>query len=713
MQHARRCCCCCGQRRRLFRTHNILVVVAILCLLRAAVVLFEALDARSMATATLTTAPSAAGVAAVSPIHEAPGGRVAASPPPRSSVLVPCTAQNATALVRLAQRQAPCIRVLTFYRPASLSRLLDQLNRLQFGTEDGNVELLISIDAPKNPSDTHHRWQWQESIKVARNFTFVHGTKSVHLQTSHVGLVRQWLHAWQPELDSADEREACVILEDDVLPSRLAWIWLQKALDAYRGALGMRVASLAWQRPTLVPARASSRGIGRMPPGDMGEEGRPFLYRLLSTWGFVALRNSWIEFRRWIEKRHVHATPVVTFEGSELLPVIWSKRRKGTMWSIWFMGFMDERNLYTLYAHLPGNKTLCANMREPGLGYKKALGQDFPLADNLHDPSLSSFPPFETLSAYDWDARRVSASSGPAHPQSSVSLRTEPRQPAFVHRQHEPDKEMAICTLATEGALPELELLLWTLRLFQPFSYVYIAADEAVAGRLHNASAQDLLWLPESLVVVPMIDGDVVQALSLGRKVMEAHGLWHRFQMAKVAILKKAFQDGFRSALYLDADSFLLAPLPSMGLDVLGLSPHLCRSDLEQRFGMWNGGSVFVRNTAVLDAWLDVAGRARSTCCKDQTALEELAGLFPHFSLHPGLNFGWYQLIGSYTRERKDQHRHLQCMTTAGDGCRRVYFKGRQVISMHLHLSKYPKISSHLRKVLRECEHPLSGSWWL
>jgi len=363
-----------------------------------------------------------------------------------------------------------------------------------------------------------------------------------------------------------------------------------------------------------------------------------------------------------------------------------------------------------------GNKTLCANMREAGLGYKKALGQDFPLADDPHDPILSNFPRFETLNAYDWDARRVMASSQPALGQASVPLQTRPKQPALADPQPGTDKtaqkQMAICTLATDQSLPELELLLWTLRLFQPLTCVYIAADRAVAGRLQNASDQDLHRLPEKLVVVPMFDDQVVQALSLGRKVMEAHGLWHRFQLAKVAILKKAFQDGFQSALFLDADSFLLAPLPSMGLQVLGLSPHLCRSDLEQRFGMWNGGSVFVRSVAVLDAWLDAARRARSTCCKDQTALEELAGLFPHFSLHPGLNLGWYQLIRSYTRERKDQHQHLKCMATASGGCRRVYFKGRQVISMHLHLSKFPKIVSHLRKVLRQCEHPLSGSAW-
>ena len=61
------------------------------------------------------------------------------------------------------------------------------------------------------------------------------------------------------------------------------------------------VASIGWQRPTLVPVSAAASAAadaaagrprsarGRMPP--KWRDGAPFLYRLPSTWGFVALRR--------------------------------------------------------------------------------------------------------------------------------------------------------------------------------------------------------------------------------------------------------------------------------------------------------------------------------------------------------------------------------------------------------------------------------------
>ena len=82
------------------------------------------------------------------------------------------------------------------------------------------------------------------------------------------------------------------------------------------------------------------------------------------------------------------------------------------------------------------------------------------------------------------------------------------------------------------------------------------------------------------------------------------------------------------AALFLDCDILLLAPLPPMGDAPLGLI-RLQRTNarMSTLYGRYNGGCVFVREAAVLDAW---SRASRNTsyhpCCRDRPGRARPAG---------------------------------------------------------------------------------------
>lgn len=295
----------------------------------------------------------------------------------------------------------PCIHVLAFDRPASLQQLLNQLNDLDYGSSRGRIWLHISIDRPARVKTAAPRWNLvQHSLALANNFSFAAGCKTVRMRRHHAGLTGQWLHSWRPDKDTRDYHRACVLLEDDNVPSRYAWQWTMNALQAYGNETD--IASFAWNRPTLV-ASQTSRTSGRMPPP--GPDQNPFLYKLMSTWGFVALRRSWMCFLRWSETS-MHLAEKVLHNGSLIQPEVWYARKpQGRVWSVHFIRFMDIHGLFTLYPNINARRALCANTRAAGLNFNRNLGPEFaPLRPGDSLLALTSFPPAHKLRYYDWNA---------------------------------------------------------------------------------------------------------------------------------------------------------------------------------------------------------------------------------------------------------------------------------------------------------------------
>ena len=314
-----------------------------------------------------------------------------------------------------AEQRTPCIAVMAFDRPSSLEALLGHLNGMDYGPSKGSVVLRIGIDFPEDGAPPHVHASRNATVEVARAFAqgggFVGGRVELFAREAHGGMVRGWLDAWDPDRHA---HPACVLLEDDLVPSRFAWRWTLGALGAYAAQLPT-LGSMSWQRQTL--DAASGMKERRMPPRGTG----PYLYKLLGTWGFVALADSWSCFRRWHHRWRDagSAPPPVKHAGRLIVTEGWAKqKREGQMWSHWWTRFAEERGLYTLYVNVADARgrprTLCANTRVAGMNYRGTKASlDFQPLESVEkdDQGVGAFPPFESLAAYGWDARAAPSGS--------------------------------------------------------------------------------------------------------------------------------------------------------------------------------------------------------------------------------------------------------------------------------------------------------------
>jgi hypothetical protein len=339
----------------------------------------------------------------------------------------------------LPHETTPCIHVLSFDRPHSLRRLLTMLNELDFGTANGRVALTITIDAPVQRAPRLKRESkragssadirakqvlktWNavnRTIAVARAFTdqFRGGVASVRIRTEHAGLLGQWLGAWTPDLDPTDAHEACLILEDDLVPSRHAFRWALSALTAYRHdpLFSRAVASFGLNTAQHVHAYkfASTVPLGTLP---RDTRGRPFLYRLPSSWGLVALRGPWTCFRKWygLQKHLGRPISVSDSAGWRLMSSTWhAAKPRGRMWTGFFLQFMMDHGLFTLYAN-PSRPILQAE----AVSTKKAAATTSPPATKWAAPFL------HWLGLTTSGARRVAPTS--AKRTARESLRPKP-----------------------------------------------------------------------------------------------------------------------------------------------------------------------------------------------------------------------------------------------------------------------------------------------
>lgn len=252
--------------------------------------------------------------------------------------------------------------VLTYDRAASLRRCLLAARNAEYSGMAADLDVWVdrSID---NVVDGG-------VVAVARALSWPHGTKRVHVWDRHAGILRQWIDTYVPLPEQSGDGAnyvRAIILEDDLEVSPLYYRWLRGAMTAYDPRPD--VFGYTLQRGTLRarPLR------GRHTPLRIDTQKEPvFLYLLVGSWGYAPHPRAWRQFRTWFHEKS--CTPEFKPYVDGLLPTRWYKgQEKNTggaaMWTMWHIRFADQFRLYTVYANLRGEKTLCANWREKGLHY--------------------------------------------------------------------------------------------------------------------------------------------------------------------------------------------------------------------------------------------------------------------------------------------------------------------------------------------------------
>lgn len=231
-----------------------------------------------------------------------------------------------------------------------------------------------------------------------------------------------------------------------------------------------------------------------------------------------------------------------------------------------------------------------------------------------------------------------------------------------------------------------------SVALFEPNATIWVASTTKAAQEVKNAFP--LLHIKTSVIL------DRYQGYSRGG--LTRFKLWLPFQMEKARILRTALQaEGHTGSWYLDSDMFLLARLPRIDAP-LGLSDHRIDPQIEAQYGKWNGGCVFVKSTEALSAWEQAAPHARSDCCEDQTALEDVARKFSgrFAEVGCGTDVGWYRFAAGTTK-RAASHSRIQCVNG------KVMYEGchEEIRSFHYHVTD-KEMRLYVEKALRDCHHP-------
>jgi Nucleotide-diphospho-sugar transferase len=265
------------------------------------------------------------------------------------------------------------VLVMTMDRPSSLHRLLLSLRAAHY-PQGARVDVRVTVD--RRPDAPHD----DDTMALLAEFDWRHGFFEVHAWPEPVGIFGQWVDAWPCEQFPSGLYRAAVLLEDDLEVSPAYFEWFVGAHEAYAAP---DLGAVTGMRAQLVAQTGVPQTVAELVPQGV----QVFAYRLIATWSMSPTHDAWRRFRAWVKIARADPGYDPAVDGTH--PGDWYRAFKAagtheSMWEIWFLRFMHDQNLYTLYPWIDGGaRTVVCNWRERGLHYDGDPARDFPLVSSL------------------------------------------------------------------------------------------------------------------------------------------------------------------------------------------------------------------------------------------------------------------------------------------------------------------------------------------
>ncbi|ESN96511.1 hypothetical protein HELRODRAFT_189271 [Helobdella robusta] len=305
---------------------------------------------------------------------------------------VPCVYENVVDLR---------IIVLTYDRTASVLKLLNSLQSLELDGDEAILEIWIDRNAK---TGIHN-----DTYRAVSEFKWTKGATRIHNQTSHVGIMGQWIDTWRPKFappfqpknmtstmyphQPSYKKEIALILEDDLSVSPHAYRYLKAVYRKYNGR-----ADFAGVTLTSDEAKAHNTGKALRAPANESA----FMYVCIGTWGFAPSSQYWAEFQDWFH----YARGIKNFQPylNGTKPDSWFRGflQEGThdsMWEMWFIHFASKKKAYTVYSNLKyvngdeADSCVAINRREVGLHYSQKGAENLCKLLKSWDPKYESMLP--------------------------------------------------------------------------------------------------------------------------------------------------------------------------------------------------------------------------------------------------------------------------------------------------------------------------------
>lgn len=241
-----------------------------------------------------------------------------------------------------------------------------------------------------------------------------------------------------------------------------------------------------------------------------------------------------------------------------------------------------------------------------------------------------------------------------------------------------------IATLVNEKAIDDLQLLLFTLELWnEKAPSVYIYCDSKT----------------ESIIQKIKYNGNIITKVALNtytglsRAQMEKipgksySNLFADFTAEKTFLMEWAITESKGGILFCDADICHLSTLPELPDNtVLALSPHFIRTYDAEKYGYYNAGYLYMEDISLAQKWRELC---KTSTFFEQKCLESLVLSVPKSEFYEfpiQINYGWWRLwqgIQSFEILQKEWS-----FLRKGDSDSGICVQGKPLQSIHTHFAE-------------------------
>jgi hypothetical protein len=259
----------------------------------------------------------------------------------------------------------------------------------------------------------------------------------------------------------------------------------------------------------------------------------------------------------------------------------------------------------------------------------------------------------------------------------------------------------AICTLANEYALRDLEYFFFSLSLWNTsLPTVYLYCTSAVADYLPKFKYPGKIVTTVALELYKGMDRQRMEKTESRRRLPN---LFYDFTMEKCKLVEWAlkslkYEEQSRGVLFCDADILWLGPLPKIQKGKsLALSQHMIRKQDELKYGTYNAGFLWMNDLDLPSIWEE---KSKTSRFFEQAALEDLEDSVDENKIHhfgEEYNYGWWRM---YQSDQSFQQKQSEWSFKRSGDYSGIIVNGKPLMCIHTHIQTKDIITNDFNKFI-------------
>eukprot|EP00923_Selenidium_pygospionis_P056199 GHVN01097868.1.p1 GENE.GHVN01097868.1~~GHVN01097868.1.p1 ORF type:complete len:299 (+),score=7.63 GHVN01097868.1:188-1084(+) len=245
--------------------------------------------------------------------------------------------------ISLGRSSTLLLLVFCWNRPQSLSRLLDSVKNADYYSDIVDVKFVV--DGEPDPT----------VLELVSNFSWAHGTKTVHKNHVWVGLEKNMIRAW----DGGDDYKHALFLEDDVELSPQFYHYYKRLIQHHEHEFeANRLAGLS----LYTPRKNEMSRINMIQLLNTIRSSDHFLLGIPCSWGGIYFNHHWKQFLEYYHENR--SNPLKRLRAS-------FSNKWNRSWKKYFIEYMYHNELYFLYPNLCDQYSFSTNHHELGVHCSK------------------------------------------------------------------------------------------------------------------------------------------------------------------------------------------------------------------------------------------------------------------------------------------------------------------------------------------------------